>query len=84
VLRNGADTICLAIPAKVTKIDGDMATGEVGGIARGASLMLVDDVAVGDYVLIHAGFAIHRVDAEEAEESLRLLRQLVLAEEETA
>ncbi|MDY6988172.1 MAG: HypC/HybG/HupF family hydrogenase formation chaperone [Thermodesulfobacteriota bacterium] len=76
--------MCLAVPAKVTKIDGDMATVEVGGIARGASLMLVDDVAVGDYVLVHAGFAIHRVDAEEAEESLRLLRQLVLAEEETA
>lgn len=50
-----------------------------GGIARGASLMLVDDVAVGDYVLVHAGFAIHRMDAEGAEESLRLLRQLVLA-----
>jgi len=76
--------MCLAVPAKVTKIDGDMATVEVGGIARGASLMLVDDVAVGDYVLVHAGFAIHRVDAEEAEESLRLLRQLVLAEEDTA
>ena len=76
--------MCLAVPAKITKIKGDMATVEVGGIARGASLMLVDDVAVGDYVLVHAGFAIHRVDAEEAEESLRLLRQLVLAEEETA
>jgi len=76
--------MCLAVPAKVTKIDGDMATVEVGGIARGASLMLVDDVAVGDYVLVHAGFAIHRVDAEEAEESLRLLRQLVLAEEDNA
>jgi hydrogenase expression/formation protein HypC len=76
--------MCLAVPAKVTEINGDMATVEVGGIARGASLMLVDDVMVGDYVLVHAGFAIHRVDAEEAEESLRLLRQLVLAEEETA
>ncbi|MDY6950821.1 MAG: HypC/HybG/HupF family hydrogenase formation chaperone [Thermodesulfobacteriota bacterium] len=76
--------MCLAVPAKVTKIDGDMATVEVGGIARGASLMLVDDVTVGDYVLVHAGFAIHRVDAEEAEESLRLLRQLVLAEENNA
>ncbi|MDY6954973.1 MAG: HypC/HybG/HupF family hydrogenase formation chaperone [Thermodesulfobacteriota bacterium] len=75
--------MCLAVPAKVTKIDGDMATVEVGGIARGASLMLVDDVTVGDYVLVHAGFAIHIVDAEEAEESLRLLRQLVLAEEDT-
>jgi hydrogenase expression/formation protein HypC len=72
--------MCLAIPAKVTKIDGDMATIEVGGVTRSTSLMLVTDVVVGDYVIVHAGFAIHKVDPEEAQESLRLLRQLAAAE----
>ena len=73
--------MCLAIPAKVTSIEGDMATIEVGGVRRFASLMLVDDVVVGDYVIVHAGFAIHKVDPEEAQESLRLLRELAAAEE---
>lgn len=71
--------MCLAIPAKVTKIDGDMATIDIGGVTRSASLMLVTDVAVGDYIIVHAGFAIHRVDPKEAKESLRLLRQLAAA-----
>ena len=53
-----------------------MATIEVGGVARPASLMLVSNVVVGDYVIVHAGFAIHRVDPEEARESFRYLRQL--------
>ena len=73
--------MCLAIPAKVTKIDEDVATIEVGGVARSISLMLVTDVALGDYVIVHAGFAIHKVDPEEAEESLRLFRQLAAANE---
>ncbi|MCK4487735.1 MAG: HypC/HybG/HupF family hydrogenase formation chaperone [Desulfobacterales bacterium] len=72
--------MCLAIPARVTKIEGNMATIEVGGVTRSASLMLVTDVVVGDYVIVHAGFAIHRVDPEEAQESLRLLRELATAE----
>lgn len=72
-------TMCLAIPAKVTKINGDIATIEVGGVARRASLMLVSDVVVGDYVIVHAGFAIHRIDPEEAEESLELLRKFTAA-----
>jgi len=72
--------MCLAIPAKVTKINGDIATIEVGGVARRASLMLVSDVVVGDYVIVHAGFAIHRIDPEEAAESLELLRKFTAAE----
>ncbi|MBW1677672.1 MAG: HypC/HybG/HupF family hydrogenase formation chaperone [Deltaproteobacteria bacterium] len=72
--------MCLAIPARVTKIDSNMATIEVGGVSRSASLMLVTDVVVGDYVIVHAGFAIHRVDPEEAQESLRLLRELAVVE----
>ncbi|MCD4754442.1 MAG: HypC/HybG/HupF family hydrogenase formation chaperone [Deltaproteobacteria bacterium] len=72
--------MCLAIPAKVTKIEGDMATIEVACVVRSASLMLVTDVVVGDYVIVHAGFAIHKVDPEEAQESLELLRQLAAAQ----
>ncbi len=73
--------MCLAIPSKVTIIDGDMATIEVGGVTRAVSLMLLsDDVVLGDYVIVHAGFAIHKVDPEEAEESLKLFRQLMAGE----
>ncbi len=73
--------MCLAIPSKVTTIDGDMATIEVGGVTRAVSLMLLsDDVVLGDYVIVHAGFAIHKVDPEEAEESLKLFRQLMAGE----
>jgi len=52
----------------------------VGGVTRSVSLMLVTDVAVGDYIIVHAGFAIHKVDPEDAQESLRLLRELAVAE----
>ncbi|MFH1675212.1 MAG: HypC/HybG/HupF family hydrogenase formation chaperone [Pseudomonadota bacterium] len=72
--------MCLAIPAKVTKIDGEMATIDIGGVARSTSLMLLSDVAVGDYVIVHAGFAIHKVDPGEAQESLKLLRELAAAQ----
>jgi len=73
--------MCIAIPSKVTTIDADMATIEVGGVTRAVSLMLLsDDVVVGDYVIVHAGFAIHKVDPEEAEESLRLFKQLIAGE----
>lgn len=73
--------MCLAIPSKVTTIDGDMATIEVGGVTRAVSLMLLsDDVVLGDYVIVHAGFAIHKVDPEEAKESLKLFRQLMAGE----
>lgn len=57
-----------------------MATIEVACVVRSASLMLVTDVVVGDYVIVHAGFAIHKVDPEEAQESLELLRQLATAQ----
>lgn len=69
--------MCLAIPAEVIHIEDDMATVRVGEALRKASLMLLPDQAeLGDYVIIHAGFALHKVDPEEARESLRLLREL--------
>ena len=68
--------MCLAIPAEVIQIDDTLATVQVGESLRKASLMLLPDAQVGDYVIVHAGFALHRVDPEEARESLRLLRDL--------
>jgi hydrogenase expression/formation protein HypC len=68
--------VCVGIPGKVLKIAGRMATVEVGGATRDIALDLVDGVGVGDYVIAHAGFAIHRVDEEEALKTLEILREL--------
>ena len=68
--------MCLAIPAEIVQIEDEMAVVRVGDALRKASVMLLPEVAVGDYVIVHAGFALHRVDPEEARESLRLLREL--------
>jgi hydrogenase expression/formation protein HypC len=76
--------MCLAIPAEVVHVEDEMATVKVGDALRKASLMLLPEGAeLGDYVIVHAGFALHKVDPDEAKESLRLLRELAaLAEEE--
>lgn len=59
--------MCLAVPAKVVEIDDQLATVEVQGVRRAASLMLLPEAGIGDYVLVHAGFAMQIVEAEEAE-----------------
>jgi hydrogenase expression/formation protein HypC len=62
---------------KITAIDGDTAQAEIDGVLREASLMMLDEPAtVGDYVIVHAGFAISRLDPEEAEETLRMMREV--------
>jgi hydrogenase expression/formation protein HypC len=68
--------MCLSIPARVVEIDGNMAKADVGGMLREISIDLCPHVALGEYVLIHAGFAIQRVDEEEARQTLDLLRKL--------
>ena len=68
--------MCLAVPVKVLKIDGLKALVELGGLAHEASIMLVPDTRVGDYVLLHAGFAIQKLDEKEAEETLRLFAEI--------
>jgi hydrogenase expression/formation protein HypC len=69
--------MCLAIPGKVIEIrDEGLATVEVGGVRREVSLMLVDGVEVGDYVIVHVGYALNRLDPEEAERTLELFRQI--------
>jgi hydrogenase expression/formation protein HypC len=67
--------MCLAIPSKIIQIEKNMATIDVDGVRREASLLLLEDAAVGDYVIVHAGFAIHKIDEAFALESLALLRQ---------
>jgi hydrogenase expression/formation protein HypC len=68
--------MCLAIPMRVVEIDGFKAVAEVDGVRREARLELLSEVAVGDYILVHAGLAIATVDPEAAEETLSVLRQL--------
>jgi len=68
--------MCVAVPSLITAIDGTEADVDVGGISRRASLMLPPDARIGDYVLIHAGYAISIVDREEAEATLELFREL--------
>jgi hydrogenase expression/formation protein HypC len=68
--------MCLAIPALVKSIDGFEAEVELGGVSRRASLMLTPEAKVGDYVLLHAGYAINVVDQSEAEETLSILREM--------
>ena len=68
--------MCLAVPLQLVSINGTDAVGEVGGIQRKVSIMMTPDVKVGDYVIVHAGFAIQVLDQKEAEENLELLRQI--------
>jgi hydrogenase expression/formation protein HypC len=67
--------MCLAIPSKITKIENEMAVIDVDGVQRQASLLLLSDAQVGDYVIVHAGFAIQKIDADSARETLRLLKE---------
>ena len=67
--------MCLAIPSKITHIEENMATIDVDGVKREASLLLLEDAAVGEYVIVHAGFAIHKIDETAALETLQLLKE---------
>ncbi len=68
--------MCLGIPMKVIKINDGLGIVELGGVKREISLQLVEDIKLGDYVIIHAGFAIQKLNEEEAEETLSLLREI--------
>lgn len=72
--------MCIAVPMNVTEINGDMGVVEYSGVKRNVGLMLIEDVKVGDWVLIHAGFAITRLNPEDAQETLALLREAELIE----
>lgn len=68
--------MCLAVPAEVKSIDGHMATVDYGGVRRTANISLVE-AKVGDYVIVHAGYAIQVMDREEAEKTLELFREML-------
>jgi hydrogenase expression/formation protein HypC len=67
--------MCLAIPAKITDVEDGMGTVDMAGVQKKVSLIMLEDVQVGDYIIVHAGFGIHKIDEEVAMESLRILRE---------
>jgi hydrogenase expression/formation protein HypC len=67
--------MCLAIPSKIVSIDNNVATIDVDGVKRTCSLLMQEDARVGDFVIVHAGFAIQKIDEEAAQETLKLLRE---------
>ncbi len=76
--------MCLAIPSKIVEIKDGVATIDVEGVRRSASLLLLEDPQVGDYVIVHAGFAIHKIDEQDAMETLKILREAVALTEQDA
>ena len=68
--------MCLAIPARIVELlDGDQCRVELGGVRKEISLALVDDAAVGDYVIVHVGYALTKLDPEEAAQTLALFAE---------
>jgi hydrogenase expression/formation protein HypC len=69
--------MCLAVPAKVVEItDGDSAIVDMGGVHMELSLALLEDVEVGDFVIAHVGYALNKIDPEEAKKTLQLFAQM--------
>ncbi len=73
--------MCLAVPVQVVSIEGSEAEVEIGGVSRRVSIMLTPEVKVGDYVLLHTGYAINVIDEAEAQETLKLLEEIARLDE---
>ena len=73
--------MCLAVPVKIISIEGDQADVDIGGVTRRVSIALTPEAEVGNYVLLHTGYAINVLNEEEAQETLNLLERLVAAGE---
>lgn len=74
--------MCVGVPMQVVSIDNGNAITEIDGVRREASLMLLaDEVKVGDFVIVHAGFAISRLDEEDARETLAMMREVFSVED---
>ncbi len=67
--------MCLAIPAEIVDIDGEQATVSLAGVMKNISLALVDDITVGDFVLVHVGYALNKIDDREARRTLQLMAE---------
>jgi len=68
--------MCLGVPAKVIRISGDEALVSIGGVEYMANIGLLESVGPGDYIILHAGFGIEKVDQDEALETIRLIREI--------
>ena len=68
--------MCVAVPMQIKKIEGDKGVVDIGGVEREVGLQLIKDAKVGDYVIVHAGFAIQRLDEEIAKETLALFDEM--------
>jgi hydrogenase expression/formation protein HypC len=68
--------MCLSVPARVIRINGQMADVSVGGAQFSAGLQMLENVEVGDYILLHAGFAIQKISEEEAISTINLLKEI--------
>jgi len=73
--------MCLGVPAKILETGDGATVVELGGVRREISVMLVDDVSVGEWVIVHAGFAIEKLSEEAAEQTLSLFREIAGADE---
>lgn len=72
--------MCLAVPMRVISIDGNDIVAEIDGVKREASLMIIDDeIQLGDFVVVHAGFVISKLDEKEAQVTLQLMREMMPA-----
>ena len=74
--RRGRSNLCLAVPHRIIEINGNEAIAEIGGIRKRTRIDLLEDVKVGDYVLVHAGFAIEKLKPEEAREIIDAWREI--------
>jgi len=72
--------MCLAVPSKIIEINDQVARVDVDGVIRETSIMLIDDAKIGDYVIVHAGFAINKVDEEAALQTLEDMRNILAIE----
>ena len=73
--------MCLAVPVKVVTIEGSEADVEIGGVKRRVSIMLTPEAKVGDYVLLHTGYAINVINEAEAQETLKILEEMARLDE---
>jgi hydrogenase expression/formation protein HypC len=73
--------MCLAVPVKVVSIEGSEAEVEIGGVKRRVSIILTPEAKVGDYVLLHTGYAINVINEAEAQETLKILEEMASLDE---
>ena len=73
--------MCLAVPVKITSIEGDQADVDIGGVSRRISIALTPEAEIGNYVLLHTGYAINVLNEDEAQETLDILERMVEAGE---